>query len=528
MDFPCKGRWNQIVEPAYKIRTEGIVKVFPGVKALDNIDFAVRKGTVHVLCGENGAGKSTLMKILNGIYRPDDGQIYIDEQPVRILSPIQARSYGIAMIAQELNYVPEMSIEENLFLGRLPVTKIGTVDWKRIRRETIRFLEEENLPYTPDQKLKTLTVSDIQMLEIIKAISYNAEIIVMDEPTSAITQHEVEVLFQKIADLKARGVSIIYISHKLEEVFRIADDITVLRDGTVVGSYPASELDINNVIALMVGREMTGVYPKEYVEVGSPLLEVEHLCSEQVYNDITFHVNRGEIVGFAGLMGAGRTEVMRSLFGLDPISSGTVKINGRQTQIKRVVDSIKNSIAMMSEDRRRYGIIPVRSVLENASIASLEQVIYRGRNHDKIERMIVGNFFRKLDVKTPTLDTVVQSLSGGNQQKVLLARWMMRNPDLLIMDEPTRGIDVGAKFEIYGLMSDLVKEGKGIIMVSSELPELIGMCDRIYVMCKGRITGELRREDFSQEAIMAYATNTTIAASREQHDRIPAQTEARI
>ena len=494
--------------PMYKIRTEGIMKLFPGVKALNNIDFAVRKGTVHVLCGENGAGKSTLMKILNGIYKPDGGRIYIDDRPVRIQNPIQARGHGIAMIAQELNYVPEMSIEENLFLGRLPTARWGGVDWGRVRRETLRFLKEENLPYAPDQKLKTLTVSDIQMLEIIKAISNNADIIVMDEPTSAITQREIELLFEKIAALKARGVSIIYISHKLDEVFRIADDITVLRDGSVVGSYPASELTINKVIALMVGREMTDVYPKEEVPIGDKLLEVERLCLDQVFHDVSFYARRGEIVGFAGLMGAGRTEVMRSVFGLDPISSGTVKIRGRAVQIRRVRDSIGQSMVMMSEDRRRYGIIPIRSVMENTSIASLEQVIFRGRSHDKREREVVGDFFRKMSVKTPTLNTSIQALSGGNQQKVLLARWMMRDPDLLIMDEPTRGIDVGAKFEIYRLMTDLVKAGRGIVMVSSELPELIGMCDRIYVMSKGRITGELSRGEFSQEAIMACATDT--------------------
>lgn len=496
------------MESNIKLRVSKIEKAFPGVKALDRIDFQVRKGTVHALCGENGAGKSTLMKIINGIYKPDGGQIYIDEQPVRIQNPIQARSHGIAMIAQELNYVPEMSIEENLFLGRLPVKKLGNVDWKRVRQETLKFLKEENLPYTPDQKLKTLTVSDIQMLEIIKAISNKADIIVMDEPTSAITQREVELLFQKIAELKARGVSIIYISHKLEEVFKIADDITVLRDGTVVESHPASEVDMNMVISLMVGRKMDDVYPKESVPVGEELLEVKNLCSAGIYKDVSFHVRRGEIVGFAGLMGAGRTEVMRSLFGLDPISSGVVRVHGKELKIHSTKDSIGNSMVMLSEDRRRYGIIPIRSVMENASIASLEKIIYKGFAHAAEERRIVGEYFRKMNVKTPTLETPIQSLSGGNQQKVLLAKWMMRDPDVLILDEPTRGIDVGAKFEIYKLMTDLVKLQKGVIMVSSELPELIGMCDRIYIMSKGRITGELQRQDFSQETIMKYATGT--------------------
>ena len=487
------------------MRVSGINKSFPGVKALDNVNFAVRKGTVHALCGENGAGKSTLMKIINGIYKADSGQIFLDEKPVTIKDPIQARDYGIAMIAQELNYVPEMSIEENLFLGRLPVTKFGNVDWKRVRRETIEFLKQENLPYKPDQKLKTLTVSDIQMLEIIKAISNNAQIVIMDEPTSAITNREVEVLFSKIAELKKKGVSIIYISHKMEEVFRIADDITVLRDGKTVETHPASEIDLDKVIALMVGRKMDNVYPKEEVEIGEPILEIEGLGSKGVFKDINFKANKGEIVGFAGLMGAGRTETMRAIFGLDPYDEGKIKVHGKEVTIKKVSDSIAQKVVMLSEDRRRYGIIPIRSVMENASISSLDKIIYGGRWHPKVEKELVGKYFVKMHVKTPSLETAIQGLSGGNQQKVLLAKWMLRDPDVLILDEPTRGIDVGAKFEIYRLMTDLVKEGKTVIMVSSELPELIGMCDRIYIMNKGRITGCLSKDEFSQETIMRYA-----------------------
>ena len=487
------------------MRVSGINKSFPGVKALDNVNFAVRKGTVHALCGENGAGKSTLMKIINGIYKADSGQIFLDEKPATIKDPIQARDYGIAMIAQELNYVPEMSIEENLFLGRLPVTKFGNVDWKRVRRETIEFLRQENLPYKPDQKLKTLTVSDIQMLEIIKAISNNAQIVIMDEPTSAITNREVEVLFGKIAELKKKGVSIIYISHKMEEVFRIADDITVLRDGKTVETHPASEIDLDKVIALMVGRKMDNVYPKEEVEIGEPILEIEGLGSKGVFKDINFKANKGEIVGFAGLMGAGRTETMRAIFGLDPYDEGKIKVHGKEVTIKKVSDSIAQKVVMLSEDRRRYGIIPIRSVMENASISSLDKIIYGGRWHPKVEKELVSKYFEKMHVKTPSLETAIQGLSGGNQQKVLLAKWMLRDPDVLILDEPTRGIDVGAKFEIYRLMTDLVKEGKTVIMVSSELPELIGMCDRIYIMNKGRITGCLSKDEFSQETIMRYA-----------------------
>ncbi|MBR2260027.1 MAG: sugar ABC transporter ATP-binding protein [Blautia sp.] len=489
-----------------KLRVEGVEKSFPGVKALSNISFAVRKGTVHALCGENGAGKSTLMKVLTGLYKADAGQIYVDEKPVEIKNPIQAREYGISMIAQELNYVSELSVEENLFMGRLPVNRFGAVDWRRVRREAIRFLKEEHLSYAPDQKLKTLTVSDIQMLEIIKAITNNAQIVLMDEPTSSISEREVKLLFEKIHELKEKGVSIVYISHKMDEVFRIADDITVIRDGEVVSTDRAEDLDIDTVIARMVGRKMENVYPKETVPLGETVFEVRDFRAKGIFDNISFHAGKGEIVGFAGLVGAGRTEVMRSVFGLDHKDGGKVLIDGREVVIKSPEDAIKKGLIMLSEDRKEYGIVPVRSVTENASLASLQNFIYGGFAHRRKERESVKEIFEKMSVKTPTLDTLISSLSGGNAQKVLLARWMLCQPEIMILDEPTRGIDVGAKFEIYKLMTDMVKEGKTIIMVSSELPELIGMCDRIYVMCQGLITGCLEREEFTQERIMMLAT----------------------
>lgn len=504
------------MEQPVKLRVSKIEKSFPGVKALDKIDFAVKKGTVHVLCGENGAGKSTLMKIINGIYQPDAGQIFIDEKPVKISNPIQARNLGISMIFQEMNYVPEMTLEENLFLGKWPLKAGGKIDWSEIRKKTIEFLKNENLPYSPTTLLKDLTVSDIQMLEIIKAISNNSDIIIMDEPTSAITQKEVDKLFEKIYTLKARGVSIIYISHKLDEIFKIADDITVFRDGTVVSTHPASELDIETVIALMVGRKLTNTYPKEELEIGDDILEVNNLSSTGVFQNVNFHVKKGEIVGFAGLMGAGRTETMRALFGVDRKTGGTVKIKGREVTIKNVRQSIENGMVMLSEDRRRYGIIPVRSVKENATLSGLKKIFYGGRLHAKEEVSLVSDIFNKMRVKTPTLDTPIASLSGGNQQKVVLAKWMLLDPDILILDEPTRGIDVGAKFEIYKLMTDFARVGKAVIIVSSELPELIGMCDRIYVMNKGTIVGEIEKKDFSQELIMKYATGTISQVGSEQ------------
>lgn len=489
-----------------KMRVSGVEKSFPSVKALDNIEFSVRKGTVHALCGENGAGKSTLMKIIMGLYQADKGQIYIDEKPVTIKNPIQARELGISMIAQELNYVPELSVAENLFLGRLPVNKFGKVNWKKVKADAAQFLKDENLPYHPDQKLKELTVSDIQMLEIIKAITNNAEIVIMDEPTSSISEKEVKQLFDKIAELKAKGVSIIYISHKMDEVFQIADDITVLRDGTVVSTDRAEDLDLDTVISRMVGRPLSNVYPKEVVEVGEIALEVKDFCQEGIFEGINFYARKGEIVGFAGLVGAGRTETMRAVFGLDPHEKGQVLINGKEVQIKSPHDSIKQKLVMLSESRREDGIIPVRSVAENATLASLEKYIFGGYTHRAKEQKDVTSMFKKMNVKTPSLEAEIGKLSGGNQQKVLLTRWMLCNPDVMILDEPTRGIDVGAKFEIYKLMTEIVKEDKAVIMVSSELPELIGMCDRIYIMCQGRISGCISREEFSQETIMKHAT----------------------
>lgn len=491
-----------------KLKVLGIEKSFPGVKALDKIEFSVRKGTVHVLCGENGAGKSTLMKIINGIYQPDAGQIIIDGVEVKIKNPIQARQLGIGMIFQELNYIPEMTIEESLFVGNWPLDKAGKVDWKEIRKRTLALLKAENLNYRPDMKLKDLTVSDIQMLEILKAISYNSDIIIMDEPTSAITNKEVEVLFSKIFELKARGAAIIYISHKMDEIFRIADDITVFRDGKVIDSKPKAELDIESVIALMVGRKLGNDFPKVEVPIGAPILKVEALNSSK-FKDINFEIKKGEIVGFAGLMGAGRTEVMRTVFGLDPYRSGKIIKDGKEIKIKNVKDSIDHKIVMLSEDRRRYGILPVRSVRENISITNLKRFIKKGKLHAKEEFETVKYYCDKMKVKTPTYETNISSLSGGNQQKVLLAKWLITDPEVFIVDEPTRGIDVGAKYEIYKLISDLVSEGKSVIMVSSELPELIGMCDRIYVMAKGEIMGVLDKPEFTQENIMRLATGTT-------------------
>ena len=491
-----------------KLELRNVSKSFPGVKALDRVSFKVRRGTTHVLCGENGAGKSTLMKIINGIYTPDEGEILLDGKPVKIDNPIHARSLGISMIFQELSFVPEMTVAENIFLGRWPLDRFHRVDRAAMYKQTQELMDREGLHYSPYEQLKNLSVSDIQMLEIIKAVSNDPQIVIMDEPTSAITDKEIEKLFEMIRVLKSRGACIIYISHKMDEIFRIADDITVLRDGAMVDSRPATQIDVDETIALMVGRRMENKYPWEEVPKGEVLLDVRHFRSSGVFDDINFHIRAGEIVGFAGLMGAGRTEVVRALFGLDPSDGGEIVIKGQRRDKQTVKGNISDGLVMLSEDRRRYGLIPIRSVMENVSLANLKKFIYGGHLHRREERDAVAEQCRSMNVKTPTLETTVEALSGGNQQKVVLAKWMEVDPDILLMDEPTRGIDVGAKFEIYKLMIDLAKRGKALLMVSSELPELLGMCDRIYVLSQGRITGELHREQFSAEQIMHYAIGT--------------------
>ncbi len=489
------------------LELRGIEKYFPGVWALKHMSFTVRPGSVHVICGENGAGKSTLVKIINGIYQPDEGEVLINGQKVVIQNPIQARHMKISMVSQELNYIPEMTVEQSLFLGDEPRNRIGGVDWPKIRKMTVELLEREGLPYRPDTKLKDLSISDIQMLEIMKAVSYESNIIIFDEPTSAITTKEVDVLFDKISQLRAKGAGIIYISHRLDELFRIADDISVIRDGAHVETRRATDFDINTIIQLMVGRPLDNVFPpKPERSIGKPVIEVKGLCDEGKFRDVNFNIRAGEIVGFSGLMGAGRTEVVRALFGLDPLSDGEVRINGNTVKISTVQNSIDLGMAMLSEDRKRYGIIPIRSIRENVGLSSLKKFFSKGYLDKKAERGFIASVCDRMRVKAPSMETAVVALSGGNQQKVVFAKWVLRNPDILILDEPTRGVDVGAKYEIYKIMFELASEGKAILMISSELPELIGVCDRMYVMAKGRITGELQANEFDQERIMKFAT----------------------
>lgn len=489
-----------------KLEFRHISKTFPGVKALDDISMQVRKGTIHVICGENGAGKSTLMKVLNGLYQPDEGEILIDGQPVKIKSPINAQALGIGMVYQELSFVPDLTIEENVFCGRWPLKNNGSVDWKAIHSRTLEYLKHEGMGhYDPRTLMRSLSTSEIQMLEILKAISFEAKILIMDEPSSSISIKETEYLLNKLIELRNRGVSIVYISHKMDEVFKIADDITVIRDGHKIDTRPASELNVDKVIQMMVGRKLDSQYPKQPVPAGEIALEVEGFSQPGVFEDVSFYVRKGEIVGFAGLVGAGRTETMMALYGIDPHTSGTVRIHGKEVHLRHPLDAIHNKMIYISEDRRRMEIFACRNILENTSAASLERYFHHGVWDAKKEEREASESCDQMNVKAASYHDNVMSLSGGNQQKVILAKWMLCKPDILLMDEPTRGIDVGTKRAIYEQLTAFAREQKAIVLVSSEMPELIGMCDRIYVMCEGRITGCIERKDFSQETIMRYA-----------------------
>lgn len=483
-----------------------IIKSFNGVEVLHGIDFSLRAGTVHALMGENGAGKSTLMKVLAGVHKCDDGEIWLKGKKTEIQSPRHAQELGIAMIHQELSPVPEMTVAENIFLGREP-RKGLFVDYKKMYADTEKLLGEMKVRVSPRAKIGRLKVADQQLIEISKAISLNADIIVMDEPTSAITDQEVEILFKTIADLKKKGTGIIYISHKMDEIFRIADDITVLRDGTYVNSWEAKDIDNNTLIKNMVGRELNEIFPKIKVPAKDVVMEVRHFTKENQFEDISFLVREGEILGIAGLIGAGRTELMNAIFGLEKPDSGEVFFEGRKVEIRRPSDAIRHGIAYVTEDRKNEGLVLEMGVGQNITIASMKMLSSGMFIKRQEEKKTIDDQIRALRIKVHSPRQLVGKLSGGNQQKVVLAKWMMKNPKLLILDEPTRGIDIGAKSEIYKLMGEFVEKGNSIIMISSEMPEAMGMSDRILVLSNGRLSGELSREEFAQEDIMKMAVS---------------------
>ena len=484
---------------------QGICKRFSGVVALENVSFDVRAGEVHVLMGENGAGKSTLMKIINGIYKADQGKMLLHGVETSVSSPRDAQEKGIAMIHQELNNIPDMTVGENLFLGREP-GKCGLVNRKQMYQKTEALLEPIQLKVDPKCKMRALSVAQMQMVEIAKAISYDSKVIIMDEPTSAISDQEVETLFGIIRMLRNRGVGIIYISHKMDEVFRIADRITVLRDGQAVGTYNTDQLDRDQLITLMVGRELTDIYPPKAGKMGGKtLLKVSGLSNDVVHN-IHFELHAGEVLGIGGLMGAGRSELLETLFGVRNWSAGSMEIESKPVDVRNPGKAIANSIAFVTEDRARTGLNLKTSIKRDMSIVMLSKFCSRGVIRNKRENAAVDQEIRHLNIKTPSRNQLVAKLSGGNQQKVILARWLMSNPRIILLDEPTRGIDVGAKYEIYTIIQQMAAEGKGVLVVSSELPELIGICNRVLMMCNGEITGELTGDELTQEAMMKLAT----------------------
>ena len=491
---------------AFALEAEGISKFFPGVKALDNVSLRIRPGSVHALMGENGAGKSTLMKCLIGIYRPDKGTIRIKGEPVQFQDTMDALRSGISMIHQELNLVPHMTVAENIWLGREPM-KFGFVDHALLNRQTQALLNKLNIRLKADRVVGELSIAAQQMVEIAKAVSWNADVVIMDEPTSALTETEVAHLFTIIRDLRAQGKAIIYISHKMDEIFTITDEISIFRDGTWVGSNDTSAFTRQSLITQMVGRELTQLFPKFNGTIGDDVLTVRGLSSKERFSDISFSVRRGEILGVAGLVGAGRSEVMESLFGMESYDSGEVLIDGVPVSIDSPSTAIEKGMAFLTEDRKKSGLFLVLSVMENMSIVNMPG--YTGKSgfvsHVKMAQDCMEQI-RKLNIKTPTMDQIINNLSGGNQQKVLIARWLLAQPKILILDEPTRGIDVGAKAEIYRLISELANRGVAIIMVSSELPEILGMSDRIMVMHGGRITGILSKEEADQETILSLAS----------------------
>ncbi|MGE5461737.1 MAG: sugar ABC transporter ATP-binding protein [Syntrophothermus sp.] len=496
-------------DPKLLLQMEGIYKSFPGVQALSDAQFDLRYGEVHALVGENGAGKSTLMKILGGIYSRDAGQVILEGQEVEITSPAMAQHLGISIIHQELNLMPHLTVAQNIFIGREPRAKVPfVVDDKTTNEKAMQLFEMLNLRLDPNTKVADLTVAKQQMVEIAKALSFNAKILVMDEPTAALTDTEIEELFAIIRQLRAKGVGVVHISHRLEELRLISDRVTVMRDGKYVKTLRTSEASIDQIISLMVGRTIYESAPELPENPNQEVvLEVRNLNRGRVLRDVSFDLKRGEILGFAGLIGAGRTEVARAIFGADSHESGEIYIKGKQVHIKSPRDAVKQGIGYLSEDRKRYGLALVMDVKENVALAAMRKFLKAFGWVDYKKAAERGQeMTTALNIKTPSLEQKVKFLSGGNQQKVVIGKWLTADTDILIFDEPTRGIDVGAKSEIYKLLNDLAHQGKAIIMISSELPEILRMSHRVVVMCEGRVTGVLSVNEATQENIMKYAT----------------------
>ncbi len=489
----------------YILEMRNITKVFPGVRALDNVDLKVRRATVHALMGENGAGKSTLMNILIGSYSPDAGTVIFKNERIRTFRIHFALTHGIAMIHQELVSVPTLNVAQNIFLGREKLRRaLPFVNAREMVAASDELFHRLNISLDPNRRMSTLSIAETQLLEIAKAISYNADLLIMDEPTSAITENEVAHLFDIIRTLKQRGVSVIYITHKMDEVFHLCDEVTVLRDGVCVGTGPIESFSRDTLITMMVGRELKALFSKEQVAAGEEVLSVEKLSRKGEFQNVSFTLRKGEILGVAGLMGAGRTEIMETIFGIRRPDSGSIVIHGKRARINSPRDAIRHKMAMVTEDRKMTGLFLVLSVLENIVLAAIRRLFLR---REELAAK-ASDQIKALNIKTTGRTQIIKNLSGGNQQKVFISRWLLTDPDILILDEPTRGIDVGAKAEIHKIMSTLVGQGKSIIMISSEMPEILGMSDRIIVIHEGRISGELARGEATQEKLLRYAAGT--------------------
>ncbi|AHL33643.1 D-ribose transporter ATP-binding protein [Pseudomonas brassicacearum] len=493
-------------EEPYLLEVANVSKGFPGVVALSDVQLRVRPGSVLALMGENGAGKSTLMKIIAGIYQPDAGELRLRGKPVTFDTPLAALQAGIAMIHQELNLMPHMSIAENIWIGREQLNGLHMIDHGEMHRCTARLLERLRINLDPEEQVGNLSIAERQMVEIAKAVSYDSDILIMDEPTSAITETEVAHLFSIIADLKSQGKGIIYITHKMNEVFAIADEVAVFRDGAYIGLQRADSMDGDSLISMMVGRELSQLFPVREQPIGDLVLSVRDLSLDGIFKGVSFDLHAGEILGIAGLMGSGRTNVAEAIFGVTPSTGGEIFLDGQPVRISDPHMAIEKGFALLTEDRKLSGLFPCLSVLENMEMAVLPHYVGNGFIQQKALRALCEDMCKKLRVKTPSLEQCIDTLSGGNQQKALLARWLMTNPRILILDEPTRGIDVGAKAEIYRLISYLASEGMAVIMISSELPEVLGMSDRVMVMHEGDLMGTLDRSEATQERVMQLAS----------------------
>ena len=489
------------------LRMEGISKAFPGVQALKDVTFEVERGEVHALVGENGAGKSTLMKILTGALSRDEGRIILRGRPVEIGSPADAQALGISMIHQELSLIPHLTVGQNIYLGREPRARFpGFIDWSALYRDAQQLLARLNVEVNARAKVLGLSIAQQQMVEVAKALSLNADLIAMDEPTSALTERETEVLFDVMRSLKEQGVSLIFISHRLEEVFQVADRVTVLRDGQFIGTAPITELDEDRIVQMMVGRELGEMYPKAEGQRREVVLEATALRDGRELHGVDLELHRGEILGIAGLVGAGRTALAETLFGIRPAVAGEVRVEGRPVKLNSPGQAIRAGMGLVPEDRKLQGLFMNMAVRENITLSAMDQVTTWGFVNFATANRLASELVDKLDIRTPSLRQRVRNLSGGNQQKVIIARWLTLKPRVLILDEPTRGIDVGAKAEIHALMSQLAQEGVGVLMISSELPEVMGVSDRILVMHEGRIAGEFTRDQATQDDIMRAAT----------------------